>query len=91
MPRQQVSREQLQRWRPIIQRIRCFITQGNPLGGFRLASEFATNDAEFATWWLCQVETYEEPIRGRALSFLHRLATRPSDWNFDIEFRRSFN
>jgi hypothetical protein len=86
-----LSKEQLRRWRPAVDGMRAAAGDGGPVAAFRLAADLAAEDAEFLAWWRGLVEGFAEPVRGRAISFLRRLEERADGWEFEREFRASFN
>lgn len=86
------SKELIAKWAPVLRRIITASQDGsNPLAGFRIAAEYAMQDEDFLRWWREQVNHIPEPTKHRAISFLKRLAARGPDWNFEKEFRRSFD
>lgn len=86
------TKEQANKWKPIMEHAFRRARDAKDISvGLRLLSEHALNDSEFLDHWMEEVQTYDEPIRSRATSFLRRLKSRKGPWNFDVEFRTSFN
>ncbi len=81
--------EMMDRWAPLFWEIaQPHVTV---LERIRRLAELATKDTDFLRYWKDAVWSYPEPTRSRAVSFLARLEKRPEVWNFEEEFRKSFN